>query len=100
MLIIIGNNVFIGYWVLVYGCIFKDNVFVGMGVIVMDYVVVEENVLIVVGVVVLENSYLEFGYIYVGVLVCKVKVLSVEVFSDFIEWIVNNYVMYSSWFKE
>lgn len=75
---VIGNSVLIGYCVIVYGCILKDNVLIGMGVIVMDYVVVEENCLIVVGVVVLEKMYCELGYIYVGVLVRKVKVLSVE----------------------
>lgn len=85
VVIIIGNNVSIGYWVIVYGCIIYDNVFVGMGVIVMDNVVIEEYVLIVVGVVVLENQCCECGYIYVGVFVKKVKVLSVEQFGDMID---------------
>lgn len=96
----IGNNVSIGHRALVHGCTLKDNVLVGMGAIVMDHAVVEENVLIAAGAVVLENSHLESGYIYAGVPARKVKALSAEAFRDSVERIANNYVMYSSWFKD
>ena len=95
----IGNNVSIGHRAIVHGCTLHDNVLVGMGAIVMDHAVVEENVLVAAGAVVLENSHLESGYIYAGIPAKKVKKLSPETFSDTIERIANNYVMYSSWFK-
>ena len=97
---LLGNNVSLGHRAIVHGCTIHDNVLVGMGAIVMDNVVVESNVLIAAGAVVLENSVLESGYIYAGVPAKKVKPLSIELFKDSIERIANNYVMYSSWFKE
>ena len=45
----IGNNVSIGHRAIVHGCTLMDNVLVGMGAIVMDHAVVEENVLIAAG---------------------------------------------------
>ena len=65
----------------------------------MDNVVVESNVLIAAGAVVLENSHLESGFIYAGVPAKKVKPLSIETFQHNIERIANNYVIYADWFK-
>ena len=96
----IGNNVSIGHRALVHGCTIHDNVLIGMGAIVMDNAVVESNVLIAAGAVVLENAQLESGFIYAGVPAKKVKPLSIEQFKNMIERIADNYVMYSSWFKE
>jgi carbonic anhydrase/acetyltransferase-like protein (isoleucine patch superfamily) len=96
----IGNNVSIGHRALVHGCTIHDNVLIGMGAIVMDNAVVESNVLIAAGAVVLENAHLESGFIYAGVPAKKVKPLSIEQFKNMIERIADNYVMYSSWFKE
>ena len=96
----IGNNVSIGHRAIVHGCTIKDNVLIGMGAIVMDHAVVESNCLIAAGAVVLENSHLESGYIYAGIPAKKVKKLSPETFQNTIERIADNYVMYSSWFKE
>ena len=96
----IGNNVSIGHRALVHGCTIHDNVLIGMGAIVMDNAVVESNVLIAAGAVVLENAHLESGFIYAGVPAKKVKPLSIEQFKNMIERIADNYVMYSSWYKE
>jgi carbonic anhydrase/acetyltransferase-like protein (isoleucine patch superfamily) len=71
-----------------------------MGAIVMDHVVVESNVIIAAGAVVLENSHLESGSIYAGIPAKKVKEVAPEQFKKLIEGIANNYIMYSSWFKE
>jgi carbonic anhydrase/acetyltransferase-like protein (isoleucine patch superfamily) len=96
----IGNNVSIGHHALVHGCTIEDNVLIGMGAIVMDHVVVEKNSIIAAGAVVLENTRVESGSIYAGVPAKKVKTLSPEHFQNLNERIANNYVMYSSWFKE
>ncbi len=95
----IGNNVSIGHRAIVHGCSIGDNVLVGMGAIVMDHAEVENNVLIAAGAVVLENSRLESGFVYAGVPAKKIKPLSIETFTDTIERIANNYVMYAGWFK-
>ena len=96
----IGNNVSIGHRALVHGCTIHDNVLIGMGAIIMDDAVIESNCLIAAGAVVLEKSHLESGYIYAGVPAKKVKALSEAQFKDNIERIANNYVKYSSWYKE
>src|SRR6218665_1424744 len=49
----IGNNVSIAHNAIVHGCRIGNNVLVGMGAIVMDDAVVEDNVLIAAGAVVL-----------------------------------------------
>ena len=97
---IIGNNVSVGHNALVHGCTIRDNVLVGMGAIVMDGVVVESNSIIAAGAVVLEGTHIESGAIYAGVPAKKVKELNTEQTGRLIEGISDNYVMYSSWFKD
>jgi len=97
---IIGNNVSIGHNAIVHGCVIEDNVLVGMGAIVMDNVRVGSNSIIAAGAVVLENTVVEAGSIYAGVPAKKVKTISQELISGEIDRIANNYLMYSSWFKE
>lgn len=94
----IGNEVSIGHRALVHGCTVKDRVLIGMGAIVMDHAVIEENCLIAAGAVVTENMVCESGFVYAGVPAKKVKALSAELFADQIQRIANNYVMYSTWF--
>lgn len=97
---LVGNNVSIGHNALVHGCTIHDNVLVGMGAIVMDGVVVESNSIIAAGAVVLEGTHIESGSIYAGVPAKKVKILSEEQTARLVEGIADNYVLYSSWFKE
>jgi carbonic anhydrase/acetyltransferase-like protein (isoleucine patch superfamily) len=97
---ILGNNVSVGHNALVHGCTIHDNVLVGMGAIVMDGVVVESNSIIAAGAVVLEETHIESGTIYAGIPAKKVKELNEEQTARLIEGISNNYVMYSSWFKD
>ena len=96
---IIGNNVSIGHNAIVHGCVIEDNVLIGMGAIVMDNVLVGSNSIIAAGAVVLENTQVEPGSIYAGVPAKKVKDISQEMISGEINRIADNYVMYSGWFK-
>ena len=96
----IGNNVSIGHNAIVHGCTIHDNVLIGMGSIVMDDCVVESNSIIAAGAVVTQNTKVEAGSIYAGVPAKKVKDISKELISGEIDRIANNYVKYSSWFKE
>jgi carbonic anhydrase/acetyltransferase-like protein (isoleucine patch superfamily) len=96
----IGNNVSIGHNAIVHGCTIHDNVLIGMGSIVMDNCVIESNSVIAAGAVVTQNTRVEAGSIYAGVPAKKVKVISNEMISGEIDRIANNYIKYSSWFKE
>src|SRR6187455_2970973 len=96
---VIGNNVSIGHNAIVHGCTLHDNVLIGMGAIVMDNAIVEENSLIAAGAVVLENTIVEAGSIYAGVPAVKIKSLTPDHFKEMNERIANNYVMYAEWFK-
>lgn len=97
---IIGNNVSIGHNAIVHGCRVHDNVLIGMGSIVMDNCVIGSNSIIAAGAVVTQNTIVEPGSIYAGVPAKKVKDIDQSEFAGEIERISNNYVMYSSWFKE
>ena len=96
----IGNNVSIGNNAIVHGCTIHDNVLVGMGAIIMDDCIIESNSIIAAGAVVTKSTIVESGSIYVGVPAKKVKEISQELISGEIDRIANNYVKYSSWFKE
>jgi carbonic anhydrase/acetyltransferase-like protein (isoleucine patch superfamily) len=96
----IGNNVSIGHNALVHGCTIHDNVLIGMGAIVMDNCEIGSNTIIAAGAVVLENTKVESGVIYAGIPAKKVKDINQELINGEINRIANNYIMYSSWFKE
>ena len=96
----IGNNVSIGHNALVHGCTIHDNVLIGMGAIVMDNCEIGSNSIIAAGAVVLENTKVEPGSVFAGVPAKKVKDINQELIHGEINRIANNYVMYSSWFKE
>lgn len=97
---IIGNNVSVGHNAIVHGCTIHDNVLVGMGAIIMDNCTIHSNTIIAAGAVVTQNTVVESGTIYAGVPAKKVKDIDQSNFASEIDRISNNYVMYSSWFKE
>jgi|TARA_B110000240_G_scaffold39188_1_gene43496 carbonic anhydrase/acetyltransferase-like protein (isoleucine patch superfamily) len=97
---ILGNNVSVGHNALLHGCTVRDNVLIGMGAIVMDGVVIESNSIIAAGAVVLEGTHIESGTIYAGIPAKMVKKLNEKESALLIEGISNNYLMYSSWFKD
>jgi carbonic anhydrase/acetyltransferase-like protein (isoleucine patch superfamily) len=97
---IVGNNVSIGHSAIVHGCIIHDNVLVGMGAIIMDNARIGSNSIIAAGAVVLENTVVEPGSIYAGVPAKKVKSIPPELIEGEINRIANNYLTYSSWFKD
>lgn len=96
----IGNNVSIGHHAIVHGCTIEDNVLIGMGAIVMDRAKIGSGSIIAAGAVVLEDTDVPPGSIFAGVPAKKVKDISAELLAGEVDRIANNYVMYSSWFKE
>ncbi|MBA0882851.1 gamma carbonic anhydrase family protein [Flavobacterium undicola] len=97
---IIGNNVSIGHNAIVHGCVIHDNVLIGMGAIVMDNCTVESNSIIAAGAVITQNTVVTSGSIWAGVPAKKVKDLDQSSFAGEIERIAENYLLYSSWYKE
>ena len=96
----IGNNVSIGHNAIFHGCTIHDNVLIGMGSIIMDDCIIESNSIIAAGAVLTKNTIVASGSIYAGVPAKKVKDISQELISGEINRIADNYVAYSSWFKE
>jgi carbonic anhydrase/acetyltransferase-like protein (isoleucine patch superfamily) len=97
---ILENNVSVGHNAIVHGCVIHENVLVGMGAIIMDQAVIGSNSIIAAGAVVLENTVVEPGSVYAGVPAKKVKSVSPELMEGEIKRIANNYLTYSSWFKD
>ena len=95
----IGDRVSIGHNALVHGCTLHNHVLVGMGAIVMDNAVVNEFCIIAAGAVVLENTVCEAGYLYAGTPAKKIKPLT-EQQIDLLKRLPDNYILYSSWFKD
>ena len=95
----IGNNVSVGHNAIVHGCVIDNNVLIGMGAIVMDNCHIGSNCIIAAGAVVLENTVVEPGTIYAGVPAKKVKDISQELISGEINRIAENYLKYSKWFS-
>ncbi len=64
--LVIGNDVTVGHKCMLHGCHLGDRILVGMGAIIMDGVVVEDDVFIGAGSLVPPNKTLISGYLYVG----------------------------------
>lgn len=96
----IGNNVSIGHNAVVHGCTIHDNVLIGMGAIVMDDCVVESFSIVAAGAVVTQNTHIKEGELWAGVPAKKIGMVSRNLQEGEIERIANNYVKYSSWYKE
>ena len=63
---IIGDNVTVGHMALLHACTLQSNSFVGMGAIIMDCVVVEENAYVAAGSLVTNNKIVKSGEIWAG----------------------------------
>ena len=64
--LIIGEDVTIGHKCMLHGCQLGNRILVGMGAIVMDGAIIEDDVFIGAGSLVPPNKTLISGYLYVG----------------------------------
>lgn len=64
--LLIGDDVTIGHMCMLHGCQLGNRILVGMGAIIMDGAVVQDDVFIGAGTLVPPNKTLESGYLYVG----------------------------------
>ncbi|EKE68063.1 gamma carbonic anhydrase family protein [Gallaecimonas xiamenensis] len=64
--LIIGDDVTVGHKCMLHGCQLGNRILVGMGAIVMDGVIVEDDVIIGAGSLVPPGKRLVSGYLYIG----------------------------------
>ena len=89
--LIIGEDVTIGHKCMLHGCVLGNRILVGMGAIIMDGAVVEDDVFIGGGTLVPPNKVLKSGYLYLGNPMKQVRPLSQKEIS-FLKQSALNYV--------
>ncbi|SEI12256.1 Carbonic anhydrase or acetyltransferase, isoleucine patch superfamily [Rheinheimera pacifica] len=90
--LIIGEDVTVGHKVMLHGCTLGNRILVGMGAIVMDDVIVEDEVIIGAGSLVPPGKRLQSGYLYVGSPVKQARPLN-EAEKAFLAESAANYVV-------
>lgn len=74
----VGAQVTVGHKVLLHGCTIGDHCLIGMGSIVMDHVVIENDVILGAGSLVTPGKHLESGFLYAGSPARQVRPLSAK----------------------
>ena len=87
----IGDDVTVGHRALLHGCTVGHRVLVGMGAIIMDKVIVEDEVMIAAGSLVTPGKRLRSGHLYAGSPAREVRVLS-ESEQRFLQYSADGYV--------
>ncbi|MFC3121998.1 gamma carbonic anhydrase family protein [Agaribacter flavus] len=88
--LIIGDDVTVGHKCMLHGCRLGNRILVGMGAIILDGAVVQDDVFIAAGALVPPNKVLESGFLYVGNPVVKKRLLS-EAEMSFLKQSAKNY---------
>ena len=96
--LIIGEDVTVGHHVKLHGCTIGNRVLIGIGTIILDYVIVEDDVMIGACSLVPPNKRLESGYLYVGSPVKQVRKLTEKELA-FLPYSAQNYVKVSGNYK-
>ena len=96
---IIGDNVSIGHNAIIHGCEIRNNVLIGMGAIIMDNVIIEENSIIAAGAVLTKGTYVKSGSLFAGVPAKFKRSLFEEEIENSIIKTAENYKKYLSWYN-
>ena len=62
----IGEDVTVGHKAMLHACQIGSRVLIGMGAIVLDNVIIEDDIILAAGALVPPNKTLESGFLYVG----------------------------------
>ena len=76
--LIIGDDVTVGHAVILHGCTIGNRIIIGMGSIILDKAVIEDDCMIGAGSLVPPGKRLESGYLYLGSPVRQMRKLSDE----------------------
>jgi carbonic anhydrase/acetyltransferase-like protein (isoleucine patch superfamily) len=87
----VGNEVTLGHNAILHGCTIGNRVLVGMGSIVLDGAVVEDEVVIAAGSLVPPGKRLQSGFLYMGSPVKQVRPITQQE-RDFFSYGATNYV--------
>ncbi|MFA3792862.1 gamma carbonic anhydrase family protein [Aliiglaciecola sp. SL4] len=88
----IGDDVTIGHKCMLHGCTLGNRILVGMGAIIMDGAIVEDDVFVGAGCLVPPNKTLKSGYLYVGSPAKQARKLSDSEIA-FLKISANNYLV-------
>lgn len=88
--LIIGDDVTVGHQCMLHGCTIGNRVLVGMGAIVMDGAIVEDDVFIAAGTLVPPNKTLKSGFLYMGNPMKQARELTAQE-SSFLKQSASNY---------
>ncbi|WP_114326332.1 gamma carbonic anhydrase family protein [Candidatus Colwellia aromaticivorans] len=89
--LIIGADVTVGHKCMLHGCTLGDRILVGMGTIILDNSIIEDDVFIGAGSLVPPNKTLVSGYLYVGNPVKQIRPLK-DSEAAFLKKSASNYV--------
>jgi len=89
--LVIGDDVTVGHKCMLHGCQLGNRILVGMGAIIMDGAVVQDDVFIGAGTLVPPNKVLESGFLYVGNPMQKKRPLTAKELA-FLKQSATNYV--------
>ncbi len=96
----IGDNVSVGHGVILHGATLEEEVLIGMGAIIMDYVHIGKHAIIAAGALVKERTVVEPGSIWAGVPAKKIGKVTEKQINDLIRRTAENYIKYSKWYLE
>ena len=97
--LLIGEDVTIGHKVVLHACTIGDRSLIGMGSIVLDNAVIENEVMVAAGSVVTPGKVLESGFLYVGNPARQKRELSQKEIA-FLSYSAKNYVALSKQMAE
>jgi carbonic anhydrase/acetyltransferase-like protein (isoleucine patch superfamily) len=87
----IGNQVSVAHKALVHGCRIGDRCMIGMGSIIMDDAIVEDEVMIGAGSLVPPGKHLKSGFLYLGNPVKQIREIT-EREREFLVYLADHYV--------
>ncbi|MEZ3501737.1 gamma carbonic anhydrase family protein [Pantoea sp. KPR_PJ] len=91
----IGDDVTVGHKAMLHACTIGNRVLVGMGSIVLDGAIIEDDVMIGAGSLVPPGKRLESGYLYLGSPVKQVRPLNEQEIAGLL-YSANNYVSWKN----
>lgn len=74
--LVIGNDVTVGHKVMLHGCTIGNKVLIGMGAIILDDAIIDDEVMVGAGSLVPPRKHLISGFLYVGSPVKQIRALT------------------------